>query len=306
MVDRHRDQDPVGGEDFGADADLSMVQADDALLDFVGQAGHDVDDQLAGQDQGIETLLAEWRREIDTEPHGELVDTDTAMAAIAAGEGPSDPAPTGGRRRKLGPRFLVPVAGAAAIFVVSFAGVGIAARDAQPGDPLWGLTQVLYTEHARSVQAESSARDALKAAEHAWRAGRTNEAEAALQRADNSLDGVSSSAIDRLRDKHSSLETRLHPSEVPPTSSSSTTSIPVSTPDQPPVPVPTHSSESSTTKTPSPPPTTSTTVPQPPTTTSQTTNPTQPPTTSSSRTPNSSTSGGTSPGGRTGTPPSTR
>jgi hypothetical protein len=67
-------------------ADLAAVQADDELLDRVARN----DGNLSLSD--LERLLVVWRRSIEVEPQPELVDVDTARAAIRAGS-------QGGRRR---------------------------------------------------------------------------------------------------------------------------------------------------------------------------------------------------------------
>lgn len=61
--------------------DLSAVQADDLLLDYLGSAlpstaGHLVDDEL-------NALLVAWRGEVEAADMPELVDTETAIAVIA-------------------------------------------------------------------------------------------------------------------------------------------------------------------------------------------------------------------------------
>lgn len=60
--------------------DLAAVQADDALLDMLGagQPGDEVDRELA-------RVLVVWRRDVDAEPVGEMVDTGTALAVISSG-----------------------------------------------------------------------------------------------------------------------------------------------------------------------------------------------------------------------------
>lgn len=67
-------------------ADLAAVQADDELLDRVARS----DGHLSLSD--LERLLVVWRRSIEVEPQPELVDVDTAQAAIRTGS-------WGGRRR---------------------------------------------------------------------------------------------------------------------------------------------------------------------------------------------------------------
>jgi hypothetical protein len=158
--------------------DISVLQVDDALLDALGGADAELTGSFA--DQELNELLLAWRRDVDAEPIPELVDADTAVTTIAAGRQPA-------RNRH---RFLVPLATAAAVLAIAFTGVGLAARDAQPGDPLWGLTRVLYSDHARSVEAAASVRNELDSAGLAISAGRIADARNALAKAQVSLPTV--------------------------------------------------------------------------------------------------------------------
>ena len=76
--------------------DLAAMQADDTLLDILGSgaAPGDASDELT-------RVLAGWRREVDAEPVGELVDTNTALAVIRAAR---QPAARSHRRRRPGRR----------------------------------------------------------------------------------------------------------------------------------------------------------------------------------------------------------
>ncbi|GAA1281782.1 hypothetical protein GCM10009634_27660 [Saccharothrix xinjiangensis] len=64
--------------------DLAGIRADDALLDALGGRNPEQADALV--DDELNALLLAWRREVDSRPVGELVDTDTAVATIAAGQ----------------------------------------------------------------------------------------------------------------------------------------------------------------------------------------------------------------------------
>lgn len=63
-----------------AQVDLAAVAADAALLNTLGRA----DVVRAGADAELVWVLVVWRRAVDTEPVGQLVDLDTAVAVIAA------------------------------------------------------------------------------------------------------------------------------------------------------------------------------------------------------------------------------
>jgi Anti-sigma-D factor RsdA to sigma factor binding region len=160
-------------------ADLAAVQADDTLLDLIGRPGYSPSDE---QDE-LTRLLAGWRQEMETEPFRELVDTDTAVAAIRAGRRPV-------RRRN--PVFGS-IAAAAAVLVIAFSSVGLVAKSAQPGDRLWGVTQVLYGDYARSVETAASVRTELNEARTALKQGDPERARASLQRVQNQLPAISES-----------------------------------------------------------------------------------------------------------------
>ena len=85
--------------------------------------GYDDDDLIA--------LLLAWRDEVDREPIPELVEPDTAIATIR----PSARPPVGGPLSwSRWPR--------AAVMAIAFTGVRPAsAREAQPGDTLWGVSR---------------------------------------------------------------------------------------------------------------------------------------------------------------------
>jgi len=164
--------------------DLALVHADDEFLDLLGGAKLDDRDGMLGDfgDEQLSELLMSWRRDVDAEPIGELVDTKLATVTVHAAR----------MRKKRRPRLLVPVAAAAAVLAITFAGVGLAARDAQPGDTLWALTQVLYADHARSVEAAEAVKADLREAQAALTEGDVDEAKSKLEDAHATLPTVSS------------------------------------------------------------------------------------------------------------------
>ncbi|MHA6792780.1 anti-sigma-D factor RsdA [Pseudonocardia bannensis] len=162
--------------------DLVAVQADDELINALsagmavsapGLDGYDDDDRVAA-------MLAAWKAEVDAEPIPDLVDTDTAVAAITS----TRRAP--GRRA----RHLVPLAGAAALIVFAFTGVSVGAHSAQPGDALWGVSKVLYSERAESVEAAATVQVKLEKVRTALAAGKTEEAATELAAAEPLLTNV--------------------------------------------------------------------------------------------------------------------
>ncbi|MEV0702641.1 anti-sigma-D factor RsdA [Saccharopolyspora sp. NPDC050389] len=209
----------VDFDDFGEEPiDLSELQADDALLDALGGTNPDVVASTDDERPSLEALLVAWRQDIDAAPIGDLVDVETATAAIAAGSRP---------RRRLKRRHLVPVATAAAVLMITFTGVGVAARDAQPGDMLWGVAQVLYSDRTRAIVAASSAREDLNTAEGAIERGNRTAAEAALRSAQEQMQGVDDEhGLSDLKAAHASLTARMGEGEHPQTSQQPTSPIP--------------------------------------------------------------------------------
>ncbi|WP_340684713.1 anti-sigma-D factor RsdA [Amycolatopsis coloradensis] len=250
-------------------ADLSAVQADDALLDALGGSDPKMADDLG--DQELNALLLAWRRDIDSEPLAELVDVDTAVVTVKTA---ALARKHGGRRR-----LLVPVAAAAAVLAIAFAGTGLAAKDAQPGDTLWGLTKVLYADHARSVEAAAAAKLDLEKANLALAGGRLDDARKALDEAQAALSQVTDEENrDQLLEQHRQLSAQLQnpgqqplppdqqqPSQTP----VATTPQPTPQPTAPPTSLPGGGNPGTSlpgTTTPSPTPPTTTSEPPPPTT----------------------------------------
>lgn len=263
--------------------DLSAVQADDALLDALGGADPKVADELGEAE--LNALLLTWSREVDGEPMPELVDVDTAVATIRTAAVARKHRQRGNKRR-----LLVPVAAAAAVLGIAFGGASVAARDAQPGDTLWGLTKVLYADKADSVQASYDVRAEFKAAQDALEDGELDEARDALEKAEDRLRKVDAEENrDGLKQQHEQLMDQLEedppeqseqppPTSEDPTSSSSSAPPPSSKPE---VVVPEPSE-------PTTPPESTTSEPPPPSTTSSSS------TTSNDASPSGSTSGSTS------------
>lgn len=218
------DADEVGAEPLN----LSELQADDALLDALGGTNPSVPAESADTGPALESLLVAWRREVDAAPIGDLVDTDAAVAAIAAGSRP---------RRKSRRRHLVPVASAAAVLMIGFTGVGLAARDAMPGDMLWGVAQVLYTDHTQETIAAAQAQNQLDQAEQQWNSGQRSDARASLELARQTMQDAGD-RLQELEAQHEALRQQFegaNPSD--PSTSESTSSthhVPTTTVEPPP------------------------------------------------------------------------
>ena len=217
QLEKIESDDTMSSSKAAFEADLSAINADDALLDALGGSDPELADDLG--DQELNALLLAWRRDIDSEPLAELVDTDTAVITVKA----ASMAHRHGKRARRR-RLLVPVAAAAAVLAIAFAGTSIAARSAQPGDTLWGLTKVLYADHARSVEAASACRTDLNQATLALAQGNIAAAQQALAAAAANLKNVAEEDnLRQLMEEHKQLSDQLqNPGQVtpPPVSSS--------------------------------------------------------------------------------------
>lgn len=204
MSDR-RDQPEFPDFDENTDTeaiDLALVHSDDEYLDLLGGARLADEDDPLGEfgDEQLTELLMSWRRDVDAEPIVELVDTKLATTTVQAAK----------LRRKRRPRLLVPVAAAAAVLAIAFAGVGLAARDAQPGDTLWALSKVLYAERARSVEAAETVKADLAQAKAALTEGNLAVAKSKLEDARSALPTVSNEdGKNELTAQHRSLMAQL-------------------------------------------------------------------------------------------------
>ncbi|MHA6617505.1 anti-sigma-D factor RsdA [Pseudonocardia sp. DLS-67] len=172
---------PVAFDDVAEPVDLVAVQADDELINALaagmsvsapGLGGYDADDRVAA-------ILAAWKADVDAEPIPDLVDADTAVSTVLAAR------PSSGRAR-----HLVPVAAAAAFLVLVIGGVSVSSYNAQPDDALWGISKVLYSERAESVEAAARVEDRIDNAKDALASGQPVLAAQELAQANKDLDVV--------------------------------------------------------------------------------------------------------------------
>jgi anti-sigma-D factor RsdA-like protein len=168
--------------------DLVAVQTDDELINALsagftvsGSGGAGGFGSGFGSDDRVAAVLAAWKAEVDAEPVPELLDLDTAVAAVRAA-----------RPRSARFRHLAPVAAAAAFVVLVAGGVSVGSYSAQPDDTLWPVTQVVFPTKAASVQAASNAQEHIDKAKQALVAGRPDDAARELAQARVDLGAVRS------------------------------------------------------------------------------------------------------------------
>jgi hypothetical protein len=154
---------PAPFDEIEEPIDLVAVQADDELINALA-AGMSVSAPGLGgfydADDKVAAILAAWKADVDAEPIPELVDVDTAVSTVVAGRPPS--------RRA---RHLAPVAAAAAFIVLAIGGVSVGSYSAGPDDALWGVSKVLYSERAESVEAKVRVEERIAKAKDALVAG---------------------------------------------------------------------------------------------------------------------------------------
>ena len=173
--------------------DLAAVRADDSLLDAIAGgalsggadafSGGDVFGRPGQDDDHLAAILAAWKADIEAEPMPELVDLDEAADAVEAGYAARD-------RRASRTRRRMPFAVAAAAIAVALSGFTVAVHSAQPGDAMFGLTKVLFSQQADNAQKTQQVRETIVAANDAIAKGDRATAQSLLQSAGNQIQAV--------------------------------------------------------------------------------------------------------------------
>ena len=179
---------PVRGPD-GLDEpiDLAAMAADDELIDALAAGTIALTSGAYRADDQVVALLTAWRADVTAEPIPELVDLDTAVAAVRAGAKTVRHTRSG---RSGKGRHLAPVAAAAALLVVVGGGVSLGSATAQPDSVLWPLSKVLFSERAVSVQAADRVSTKIETAKQALNEGKSDVAATELAQAQQDLSAV--------------------------------------------------------------------------------------------------------------------
>jgi len=175
----------IHGTPLDEPIDLAAVQADDELINALG-AGFGVPSggRSFHADDQVVALLSNWRADVMEEPIPELIDLETAVAAVRAGMPAAKPT------RSARARHLVPVAAAAAFLVLVGGGVTIGSATAEPDSALWPVSKVLFSERAESVEAAVRVSDKIDNAKQALSEGKPEQAAADLAQAQQELSKV--------------------------------------------------------------------------------------------------------------------
>ncbi|MGW0018850.1 anti-sigma-D factor RsdA [Rhodococcus sp. NPDC003382] len=195
-----------GDDDFHADladdgtpVDIAAVRRDDALIDAISGDGPVTTE--SAEEYELATLLAGWRAEILSEPLPAGPDLDEIVAAVHREIDARDAETAGRARSRTQLRLLRPIAGAAALVAIAVGGAAAVSYGAEPGDPLWGVKEVVFSEQAQSTVARIDTTSSLEQAERALAAGDTEVAKQLLESAQvRSSDVVDAGQRDELGD----------------------------------------------------------------------------------------------------------
>ncbi|WP_280373410.1 anti-sigma-D factor RsdA [Nocardia wallacei] len=155
--------------------DIAAVRRDDALIDAIAGDGPVTTD--SSEEYQLATLLANWRAEIVEEPLPGGPDLDAVVAAVNQEIGARQTRVNVARRSHL--RLVRPLMGAAAAVALIFGGMTAFSYSAQPGDPLWRVKEVVFSQQAQTTIAQR-ADNALSQAQTLLEQHRPEEAKALL------------------------------------------------------------------------------------------------------------------------------
>ncbi|GAA4812038.1 hypothetical protein GCM10023200_57320 [Actinomycetospora chlora] len=228
----HRASGGSEGDLVDGPVDLAAVRADDALIDaLAGGAGAAGDPDGYGfggtDDDRLAAILAAWRADIEADPMPELVSLDEAADAVAAGHESRDRLRSRARRR-------MPFAIAAVAAAVACAGLTVAVHGAMPGDTLWGVSKVFFSERAQNVERVEEVRNRIEAANGALARGDVNQARNELAQANVAIPQVAPEQQAPLVKERDRVQTSIENDPTPSTGQSSgSSSSPTADPTSP-------------------------------------------------------------------------
>ncbi|MFD9668219.1 anti-sigma-D factor RsdA [Rhodococcus sp. NPDC059968] len=203
-----------------APVDVAAVRRDDALIDAIAGGGPVATDSPE-QDQ-LALLLTNWRADIVATPMPTGPLLDDVIAAIDASDTRSARSAARGKLR-----LLRPIAGAAAAIAVVMGGATIFSYNAAPGDPLWSVKSVVFSQQANSTVAQIDTTSQLQEAERLIAAGDAEAAKNMLAGAADRVGGVRDSdmrnELDVWRAKLAAEVEKIAPTTTPPATTPGTT-----------------------------------------------------------------------------------
>lgn len=184
------DSGPSAAEDAGdsGPVDIAAVRSDDALIDAIASDGPVRTD--SPEEFQLASLLADWRADLLAEPMPAGPDLDTVVAAVNQEIGARQVRVGASSRGRL--RLVRPILGAAAALAVVFGGITAFSYSAAPGDPLWRVKEVVFSEQAQSTVVQH-ADDDLVAAQNLIAAGDNEQARVRLEKASATASQVNDS-----------------------------------------------------------------------------------------------------------------
>ncbi|MGX7733037.1 anti-sigma-D factor RsdA [Rhodococcus sp. 2H158] len=201
--------------DDGTPVDIAAVRRDDALIDAISGDGP-VPTETA-EEYELATLLAGWRAEILADPLPSEPDLDEIVAAVNREIGARDALAERRSRSRTQLRLIRPIAGAAALIAIAVGGATAVSYQAEPGDPLWSVKQVVFSEQAESTVARIDTASTLQEAEQRIAVGDTEGAQELLQSAQERSGSVTDAGQrDQLGDWMQRLTTELSQLLPPP------------------------------------------------------------------------------------------
>ena len=173
-------------DDDSTSVDLNAVRRDDDFVNALAAGGYlppaDAEEAKLGD------LLYAWRAEALAAPAEPLALSDVehaiAMQAARAEQAKAVPDDAARTRRTTRMRHLRVLSGAAAITAVAAAGLLVMSEHSQPGDPLWNVKKVVFSQAAAQTEAAVDAQSSLERAEAALASGDIGEANALVAAAE--------------------------------------------------------------------------------------------------------------------------
>ncbi|MFX0580488.1 anti-sigma-D factor RsdA [Nocardia nepalensis] len=165
----------AGGGDTGP-VDIAAVRRDDALIDAIASNGPVQTD--SAEEYQLAMLLADWRAELISPPLPGGPDLDEIVAAVNQ--------EIGARQVRIGAqssgrlRLVRPILGTAAALALVIGGLSAFSYGAAPGDPLWRVKEVVFSEQAQSTVVQRADSD-LASAKVMLDQGNTEQARAKLE-----------------------------------------------------------------------------------------------------------------------------
>lgn len=185
-VDPSADSSPIDT----SPVDIAAVRHDEAFIEAIRGDGPIATDDA--DEYQLALLLANWRAEIITPALPAGPDLDEIASAVD-----SEIAAAGLRRKastRRRPSLLRPIAGAAAAIAVVMGGLVVFSYNSAPGDPLWSVKSVVFSQQADSTVAQIDTTSKLEQAEQLIAAGDLAGAQALLDGVADSTGSITDQA----------------------------------------------------------------------------------------------------------------